>query len=162
HCEVLVVGGGRAGLTAAQAAASTGDRVILVDEQAELGGRLLSAPGNGWLDETVAALRSMAEVRLLDRATAYGYYDQNLVMIAQRKTGGGRLWQIRARQVVLATGAHERPLVFANNDRPGILLAGAVRTYLNRYAVAPGRRAVMFTNNDSTNSLFGDLRGAGV
>ena len=162
HCEVLVVGGGRAGLTAAQAAASTGDRVILVDEQAELGGRLLSAPGNGWLDETVAALRSMAEVRLLDRATAYGYYDQNLVMIAQRKTGGGRLWQIRARQVVLATGAHERPLVFANNDRPGILLAGAVRTYLNRYAVAPGRRAVVFTNNDSTNSLVGDLRGAGV
>src|SRR5207302_6852903 len=92
--------------------------------------------------ETSADLRSMAELRLLDRVTAYGYYDQNLVMIAQRKAGGGRLWQIRARQVVLATGAHERPLVFANNDRPGILLAGAVRTYLYRYAVAPGRRAV--------------------
>src|SRR5207237_4290782 len=98
----------------------------------------------------------------LARATAYGSYDQILVTNAQPQAGGGRLWQSRARQVVLATGAHERPLVFANNDRPGILLAGAVRTYLNRYAVAPGRRAVVFTNNDSTNSLVGDLRGAGV
>ncbi len=162
HCEVLIVGGGRSGLSAAMAAGSAGDRVILVDEQADLGGRLLSAPGDSWLPKTLADLASMPEVRLLSRATAFGYYDQNLVMVAQRLENGGRLWQIRARRVVLATGAHERPLIFANNDRPGIMLAGAVRTYLNRYAVAPGRRAVVFTNNDSPRELIADLEAVGV
>ncbi len=162
HCEVLVVGGGRAGLAATLAAAATGQRVILVDEQAELGGRLLSAPGDRRLGKTLAGLSSMPEVRLLTRATAFGYYDRNLVMVAQHTANGGRLWQIRATRVVLATGAHERPLIFANNDRPGIMLAGAVRTYLNRYGVAPGRRAVLFTNNDSTQGLTSELRAAGV
>ncbi len=162
HCEVLVVGGGRAGLTAALAAGATGDRVILVDEQAELGGRLLSARRESWLPKTIADLASMPEVRLLTRATAFGYYDQNLVLAAERRASGGRLWQIRAKRVVLATGAHERPIIFANNDRPGIMLAGAVGTYLNRYAVAPGRRAVVFTDNDSTRSLIADMQAAGI
>jgi sarcosine oxidase, subunit alpha len=162
HCEALVVGGGRSGLTAALAAGRTGDRVIVVDEQAEPGGRLLSAGWTDWLSASIAELGSMPDVRLLSRATAFGVYDQNLVLIAQRRDGGGRLWQVRAKRVVLATGAHERPLIFANNDRPGVMLAGAVRTYLNRYGVAPGRRGVIFTNNDSTQTLGAELERAGI
>ena len=162
HCEVLVVGGGRSGVTAALNAGRTRDRVIVVDEQTELGGRLLSAGWTDWLSMAISELESMPDVRLLTRATALGVYDQNLVLIAQRWEGGGRLWQVRAKRVVLATGAHERPLIFANNDRPGVILAGAVRTYLNRYGVAPGKRAVIFTNNDSTPGLTADLQRAGI
>jgi len=162
HCEVLVIGGGRAGITAALAAAQTGDRVILVDEQAELGGRLLGAGWNDWLADNIATLESAPDVRLLTRATAFGHYDQNLVLIGERLPSGGRLWQVRAKQVVIATGAHERPLIFANNDRPGIMLAGAARTYVNRYGVAPGKRAVIFTNNDSTDVVAADLKRTGI
>jgi len=162
HCEVLVIGGGRAGITAALEAAQTGDRVILVDEQAEVGGRLLSAGWSDWLAGSIASLESAPDVRILTRATAFGYYDHNLVLIAQRLENGGRLWQVRAKRVVLATGAHERPLIFANNDRPGIMLAGAARTYVNRYGVAPGTRAVIFTNNDSTDVVAADLKRAGI
>jgi sarcosine oxidase subunit alpha len=159
---VLVIGAGRAGITAALQASQSGDRVILADEQAELGGRLLGAGWNDWLKTNLAALRAQPDVRLLTRATAFGHYDQNLVLIAQRLPDGGRLWQIRAKRVVIATGAHERPLIFANNDRPGIMLAGAARTYINRYGVAPGRHAVIFTNNDSTDAVADDLKRAGI
>jgi len=162
HCEVLVIGGGRAGITAALDAALTGARVILVDEQPELGGRLLSAGWNDWLSASIGTLESAPDVRVLSRATAFGHYDRNLVLIAQRLENGGRLWQVRARRVVLATGAHERPLIFANNDRPGIMLAAAARTYVNRYGVAPGKRAVIFTNNDSTDVVAADLMRAGI
>jgi len=162
HCEVLVIGGGRAGITAAIEASQTGDRVILVDEQAEPGGRLLGAGWNDWLETSLATLRAQPDVRLVTRATAFGHYDQNLVLIAERRPGGGRLWQVRAKRVVLATGAHERPLIFANNDRPGIMLASAARTYVNRYGVAPGKRAVIFTNNDSTDLVAADLKRAGI
>ncbi|MDQ6714451.1 MAG: 2Fe-2S iron-sulfur cluster-binding protein, partial [Candidatus Dormibacteraeota bacterium] len=98
HCEVLVVGGGRAGITAALEATQTGDRVILVDEQAELGGRLLGASWTDWLQTNLAALRSRPDVRLLTRATAFGHYDHNLVLIAQRRPGGGSVWQVRAKR----------------------------------------------------------------
>jgi sarcosine oxidase, subunit alpha len=162
HCEVLVIGGGRAGITAALDAVQTGDRVILVDEQAELGGRLLGAGWNDWLAGSIATLESAPDARVLSRATAFGHYDQNLVLIAQRLENGGRLWQVRAKRVVLATGAHERPLIFANNDRPGIMLAGAARNYVNRYGVAPGKRAVIFTNNDSTAVVADDLKRTGI
>jgi len=162
YCEVLVIGGGRAGITAALEASQSGDRVILVDEQVELGGRLLGAGWNDWLETSLTALRSQPDVRLLTRATAFGQYDQNLVLVAQRRVDGGRLWQVRAKRVVIATGAHERPLIFANNDRPGIMLAGAARTYVNRYGVAPGKRAVIFTNNGSTDAGAADLKRAGI
>src|SRR3984893_10484310 len=162
HCEVLVIGGGRAGITAALEAGQTGDRVILVDEQAELGGRLLGAGWNDWLETSLATLRAQPDVRLITRATAFGHYDQNLVLVAERRPGGGRLWQVRATRVVLATGAHEWPLIFANNDRPGTMLAGAARTYVNRYGWAPGKRAVIFTNNDSTDLVAADLKRAGI
>jgi sarcosine oxidase, subunit alpha len=166
HCEVLVVGAGPAGIAAALAAGRSGARVMLVDEQAEPGGSLLSrkgviagAPGTEWLEAALAELRSLPEVTVLPRTTAYGYYDHNLVCLIERigdhrgGSDGGvprqRLWHVRAREVVLATGAIERPLVFSNNDRPGILLASAIETYVNRYAVAPGRRGVIVTGNDT-------------
>ena len=177
HCDVLVVGAGPAGLMAALAAGRSGARVILVDEQPELGGALLSEPsdhpGAVWLRSVAAELEGCAELRVLTRTTAFGYYDHNFLGLLERVTDHlpadaaphlprQRLWKVRASQVVLATGALERPLVFADNDRPGIMLASAVRTYVNRYGVRPGRRAVVFTNNDSAYRTALDLVRAGV
>jgi len=176
HCDVLVVGGGPAGLAAALAAGVTGARVILADERAEFGGSLLwrrRALGGEWAEAEVAELARMPEVRLLPRTTVFGYYDQNYLMAAQRVgdgfgpyTGPGppwqRLWHIRAERVVLATGALERPLGFAGNDRPGVMLAGAVEAYLQQYAVVAGRRAVVFTNNDGAYATARALVAAGV
>jgi sarcosine oxidase subunit alpha len=178
HADVLVAGGGPAGLAAALAAARTGARVIIADEQNELGGGFLSLPErNGaehaWVASTVAELRSHSEVRVLARTTVFAYHDHNYLSLLERRTdhlGNGaapelarqRLWSVRARQVILATGAHERPLVFSGNDRPGVMLARAVRTYLNRYAVAVGRKVVVFTNNDSAYATAHDLARAGV
>ncbi len=167
HCEVLVVGAGPAGLAAAVVAARAGARVILADEQNEFGGKLLAenadidgSPALQWAAEIERELKEIDSVILLPRTTVTGYYDYNYLVAAERVTdhlppgtGGSvprqRLWKIRAQQVVLATGAIERPLVFADNDRPGVMLAGAVRTYVNRYAVMPADAIVVFTNNDS-------------
>ncbi|MFE1836231.1 sarcosine oxidase subunit alpha family protein [Streptomyces sviceus] len=166
HTDVLVVGAGPAGLAAAAAAAASGARVLLVDERPE--------PGDGERSEELrAALDAAPEAVVLHRTTAFGSYDDNYVLALERRTdhlgadapegvSRQRLWHIRARQVILATGAHERPLVFAGNDRPGVMLAGAVRTYLNRYAVAPGSRAVVSTTNDSAYDTVADLCAAGI
>ena len=179
HCDVLVIGGGPAGLAAAQSAGRAGARVILADEQAEMGGSLLGsrrlidgASAMEWVSATIDELEAMEEVLLLPRSTAIGYYDHNFVTVLQRlsdhaPTGAmtgprQRLWRVRAKQVVLATGAIERPLVFADNDRPGIMLASAISTYINRYAVAPGSHTVVFTNNDSAYQTALDLLDAGV
>lgn len=180
HCDVLVVGAGPAGLAAALAASSTGARVILADEQAELGGTLLSegdAEIDGqtawqWLAATVAALATSANVTLLPRTTAFGYYPHNLLGLAERVTDHlaqpdpnlprERLWLVRAKEVVLATGAIERPLVFPDNDRPGIMLADAARTYVTRYGVKPGRRAMVCTATDWAYRAALDLAEAGV
>ena len=181
HCDVLVIGAGPAGLAAAQAAGAAGARVILADEQAELGGSLLSEPGRqiqvgdgtpaDWLGATLAGLAGMDEVTLLPRTTAFGYYADNFVGLLERVGDHlpgddgmlrQRLWKVRAKQVILATGAIERSLVFAENDRPGIMLAGAARTYVNRYGVAPGSRTVVFTNNDSAYAAALDMAAAGV
>lgn len=179
HCDLLVVGGGVAGLTAALAAGRAGARVMLVDEQAEFGGLTLNShalidgkAASEWIEATTAELQTMPEVQLLNRSTAYGYHDYNFLTvnqrltdhlpIADRQTGREKIWQVRAHQVVLATGATERPLVFPNNDRPGIMLASAVSTYINRYAVKPGNRVVIFTNNDSAYQTALDCKAAGI
>ncbi len=180
HCDVLIVGAGPAGLAAALAASEGGASVILADEQAEIGGGLLSDPSAridgedawGWLAATKATLAARENVILLTRTTAFGYYHQNFLGLAQRLSDHlqsphpdvprERLWRVRASQVVLATGAIERPLVFAGNDRPGIMLAGAARTYLNRYGVTVGRRPAVVTSHDSAYQAAFDLTAAGI
>jgi sarcosine oxidase subunit alpha len=179
HCDVLVVGAGVAGLAAALAAGRTGARVIIADEQAEFGGALLGQraiiegkPAVEWVEAAVAELGATDDVRALPRSTVTAYYDHNYLVIAERvcdhlgqataRRPRQRLWKVRAKQVVLATGAHERPLVFHNNDRPGVMLASAVQTYVNRYAVKPGNQAVVFTNNDSAYGVAFDLTEAGI
>jgi len=165
HCDVLVVGGGMTGLSAALAAGRSGARVIVCDEQAEFGGWLLCSdatvdgiPAAQWVRRACAELAALADVTVLPRTTAFGSHGQGFVTLAERRADHvptseapvfrERLWKVRTRNIVFATGAHERPLVFANNDLPGILLASAVSTYIRRYAVLPGRRAVVLTNND--------------
>jgi sarcosine oxidase subunit alpha len=177
HCDVLVVGAGPAGLAAALAAGRAGARVVLADENPILGGRLLSErfqiddrPALDWAREVGGELESLPEVTLLPRTTAVGYYDDNLLVLVEQAaalttelwTPRQRLWTVRAREIVLATGAIERPLVFPGNDRPGVMLAGAVRTYLNRFAVAPGRRAVVLAGCDDAWRTALGLAAAGV
>ncbi|MEM7359147.1 MAG: sarcosine oxidase subunit alpha [Pseudomonadota bacterium] len=179
HCDVLVVGSGPAGLMAALTAGRAGARVILADEQAEFGGRLLSdrsqingKPAAEWVSAVVAELSAMPDVTLVKRGTVFGYHDGNFATIAERltdhlaladRTGPReRNWRVRAKQVVLATGAHERPIVFGNNDLPGVMLASAVSSYLNRYGVKPGQKAVVFANNENAYQTVLDLDDAGV
>jgi sarcosine oxidase subunit alpha len=177
-CDVLVAGGGLAGLSAALAAGATGARVIFADEQAETGGWLLTTdalvdgiPAAQWAAHALNRLKAMPEVIVLPRTTVFGYQDHNMLTLAERrtdhleghaKTSRERLWKVRAKQVVLATGAHERPLVFSNNDLPGTMLASAVSTYVRRYAVLPGNRAVLFTNNDAAYDAALALKSAGA
>ncbi|MFT8676251.1 MAG: sarcosine oxidase subunit alpha family protein [Acetobacter sp.] len=180
HCDVLVAGGGPAGLSAALAAGRTGARVILVDETAEFGGSLLSdrrvridgKAGVDWVADVLAELASLPNVRLMTRCTAFNYGPHNMVALCQRLTDHlmigapgrprERLWQVRAKEVVLAQGALERPMVFEGNDRPGVMLASAARTYLNRYGVLCGRRIVIMAANDSAYRVALDLMDAGA
>ena len=179
HCDVLVVGAGPAGLAAARAAGASGARTILADEQPAPGGSLLSSRATvggdcaaGWAARVADELAAMPEVRLLPRTTVAGCYDHNFLVAAERvgdhlpwnerRGPRQRLWKIRAKEVVLATGAIERPLVFADNDRPGVMLADSVRAYVNRWAVRPGNRAVVFTNNDSAYRSAAEVSDHGI
>jgi sarcosine oxidase subunit alpha len=183
HCDVLVVGAGPAGLAAALEAALSGARVILCDEQSEFGGSLLSEPpidgatidgyrSRAWIQRTLEQLARLPEVTLLTRTTAFGYFSHNLVGLNERLTDHlcslpehlprERTWQVRAKEVILATGAIERPLVFPGNDRPGVMLASAARTYANRYGVLPGSTAVVVAAHDEAYRSAIDLNSAGV
>jgi len=183
HCDVLIIGAGPAGLSAALAAARSGARVILAEETCALGGPLLSMADSslridgktapGWIADIEAELATHPEVMLLKRTAPVGYYGDNLVVLNQQVQDHQpltdreslkprqRMWRIRAREVVQATGAIERPLIFDGNDRPGIMLAGAVRSYLNRYGVIPGRNAAVFTNNNAAWQTAFDLYHSG-
>jgi len=178
-CDLLVVGSGPAGLMAALVAARSGARVILAEQDFLFGGRCLSeriAIGDGsahrWAQSVVAELASMPDVRLLPRTTVVATYDHGAYTAVERVNDHvavppafeprQRLWRIVAKRAVLAAGALERPLVFGDNDLPGVMLASAVSTYINRYAVQPGRRAVVFADNDHAWSTVADLRAAGA
>ncbi|MFC6445011.1 sarcosine oxidase subunit alpha [Shinella zoogloeoides] len=180
YCDVLVAGAGVAGLSAALAAAEAGARVMLVDEQPEVGGALhydISVKIDGqngyeWAQAATAKLKAMENVTVLTRTTAFGYYNHNFVGLVERVTDHlarpdkklprERLWQVRAKRVILATGSIERHMVFANNDRPGIMLASAARTYLNHFGVAVGRKVGVYTASDSAYEAAFDLKRAGV
>jgi sarcosine oxidase subunit alpha len=180
HCDVLIVGAGPAGIAAAQAASASGARVVLCDENPAPGGSLLAEPdatidtvsARDWLAKALAALRGAPNVRLMTRTQGFGYYAQNFVALNERIAEGDlvadpdlpreRLWQFRAREVVLATGAIERPLVFPNNDRPGIMLAGAAQRYCHQYGVKVGERVVVATAHDSAYHGALDLKQAGA
>jgi sarcosine oxidase subunit alpha len=180
HCDVLIIGAGPTGLAAALAASESGARVVVCDENPALGGSLLAeadAEIEGksaltWLEQTLAALRSAPNVRLMTRTQAFGYYAQNFVglneriaeadLIADPDLPRERLWQMRVREVVLATGAIERPLVFANNDRPAIMLADSARRYCLQYGAKVGDCVVVATAHDSAYRAALDLKKAGV
>ncbi len=180
HVDVVVVGGGIAGLTAAEAAAASGSSVLLIDENPVLGGIAdLTAGkiGEGCVADIVSAaearLRALPNVMILTRTTAVGHYHHNFMMAAEQVADHDpallaagaprhRLWKIRAGHIILATGALERPIAFANNDRPGIMLASAARGMVSRYGVAPGTNGVVFTNNDDAYLTAFALKNAGV
>jgi len=178
-CDVLVVGAGPAGLMAALTAARAGARVILVDDALAPGGSLAASTATieqadpmAFVSRVREELASNAKVRVLDRTTAFGYYDDNMVVAVERRTGDApapaahcvrqRVWWIRAGEVVLATGAIERPLPFENNDLPGVMLASAARTYALQHGVRLGDRAVLFTNNDSAYEALEPMLEAGT
>ncbi|WP_265517173.1 sarcosine oxidase subunit alpha [Nitratireductor luteus] len=179
HCDVLIVGAGPAGLAAARAAAVEGLKIVLVDEHAEAGGTLLSEPQAridgrpawDWLAAELDALKALG-VKIMTRTTAIGYYHQNMIGLCERLTDHladlpadtprERLWRVRAKQVVLVQGALEKPLIFHGNDRPGVMLAGAAQTYLNRYGVKVGNRPVVITSHDSAWYAAFDLQDAGA
>ncbi|MBB4482584.1 sarcosine oxidase subunit alpha family protein [Rhizobium etli] len=179
HCDLLVIGAGPAGLAAALTAGRAGARVILADEGPELGGSLLSEsgavegkPADTFVADLLTELEGLENVRRLPRMTVFGWYDDNVFGAVERVQKHvalpdpdrpvERLWRIVARQAILATGAEERPLVFGGNDIPGVMMAGAIRSYLNRQAVAPGQSTVIFTTNDAGYRTAADLEAAGL
>ena len=178
HCDLLVIGAGPAGLCAALAAGRSGVRVIVADEDFLPGGRLNAEtlkvddmPGADWARQTVSELASLDNVRLMTRTTVHGAFDHGIYGAVERCTdhlleSGDKprqiLWRIYSKRAVLAAGSTERPIVFGNNDRPGIMLAGALRTYINRFGVTPGRSVAVFTNNDDGWRTATDLSDRGI
>lgn len=177
HCDLLVIGGGAAGLAAALTAARTGAQVILADEDFRLGGRLLAEsnpleqPATAWIDSVQAEFASLPNLRVMRRTTVWGAFDHGVYGAVERvadhlPTPGRRvrqtLWRITAKRAVLAAGATERHIPFANNDRPGVMLAGAMRAYANRWAVSPAQRVAIFTSNDDGHRTALDLVAKGI
>ncbi|MDW4551232.1 2Fe-2S iron-sulfur cluster-binding protein [Defluviimonas sp. D31] len=173
-CDILVIGGGAAGLSAALTSAHSGSTVVLVEQDRLIGGALLSSretveglSARDWAEDAAVALGQLSNVTVLSRTLAFGHYDHGLVQAVETPPAGGStraiLWKIRAHRIILAAGAIERPVVFPGNDRPGVMLAGAVRSYVRRFAIAPGRRAaVAVTDADERADTTAALAEAGI
>lgn len=166
YCDVLIAGSGPSGLASALAAAKNGARVILAEDKSRFGGSLLvdevtigNKKGKEWADEAISQLKSMPNVIVKNRSQVFGYYDHNMMVMFERTrdhienpnkfTPRQKLWYIRAKEIIISAGSIERPLIFGNNDRPGILLSSAAKEYLKVYGVLVGRKPIIFTNNDS-------------
>ncbi len=179
HCDVLVIGSGPAGLMAALAAGRAGARVILAEEDFRFGGRLLSETlsigweaGLDWVNDVITELETLDNVRLMPRTTVYGVYDSGSYGAVERVSDAApvpqahmprqRSWRIVAKRAVLASGAIERGIAFPGNDLPGVMLGSAVRTYLTRFGVAPGKRAVVFASCDDGLETARALAASGV
>ena len=165
-CDVLVVGSGPAGLSSALAAAKNGAKVILAEDKVQLGGSLLTddvnignKKGKDWANDIIKELKSMPNVVVKNRSQVFGYYDHNMMVMCE-KTGDHipnrkkytprqKLWYIRSKEVILSTGSIERPIIFGNNDRPGIFLASGAKEYMKVYGVLVGKNPIIFTNNDT-------------
>ena len=164
HCDILIVGSGPAGLSAALVAGRSGARVILADENFHMGGRLIAETrelsgmsGLNWVTEVLAELGAMTNLRVMPRTTVYGAFDHGIYgaleripdhLSSNRQKPRQVLWRIYSKRTILCAGATERLIAFGNNDRPGVMLAGATRAYVNRWAVTPGKRIAIFTNNN--------------
>ncbi|MEO1538225.1 MAG: sarcosine oxidase subunit alpha family protein [Pseudomonadota bacterium] len=175
HCDLLVVGAGPAGLMAARTAADAGLRVILADEDFLPGGRLNAEthevdgqPGAVWAADQTAALETMDNVRAMRRTTVFGAFDHGIYGALEKRPVADPakprqiVWRIYAKRTIVAAGATERSMVFGHNDRPGIMQAGAVRAYVNRWGVAPGKQVAVFANNDDGLRTAEDLRAKGL
>jgi len=179
YCDVLVIGSGPSGLASALAAAKNGAKVILAEDKSRFGGSLLTdevtignKKGKDWADETIEQLKSMPNVIVKNRSQVFGYYDHNMMVMFERTkdhlefpskyTPRQRLWYIRSKEVIASTGSIERPLVFGNNDRPGIMLASAAKEYLKIYGVLVGKKPIIFTNNDSAYDTAIDFKKNGI
>jgi len=179
YCDILVVGSGPSGLSSALAAAKNGASVVLAEDKPRFGGSLLNdevtignKKGKDWADETIMQLKSMSNVTVKNRSQVFGYYDHNMMVMFERTkdhiakpakfTPRQRLWYIRAKEVIISTGSIERPLVFGNNDRPGIMLASAAKEYMKVYGVVVGKKPIVFTNNDSGYDTAIDFKKNGI
>jgi len=179
YCDILVVGSGPSGLASALAAAKNGARIILTEDKPRFGGSLLTdevtignKSGKDWADGVITQLKSMPNVITKNRSQVFGYYDHNMMVMFERTkdhienpsefTPRQRLWYIRAKEVIISTGSIERPLVFGNNDRPGIMLASAANEYMKVYGVLVGKKPIIFTNNDSAYNTAIEFKRNGI
>jgi len=179
YCDVLIAGSGPAGLSSALAAAKNGARVILAEDKSRFGGSLINddvtignKKGKDWADDTILQLKSMPNVIVKNRSQVFGYYDHNMMVMVERTrdhiqnpskyTPRQKLWYIRAKQVILSTGSIERPLIFGNNDRPGIMLVSAAKEYLKTYGVLVGKKPIIFSNNDGAYDLAIEFKKNGI
>jgi len=166
YCDMLVIGSGPAGLASAYAAAKTGAKVILAEDKHRFGGSLLmddvsidNLSGKDWADKIISELKEMPNVTVKNRSQVFGYYDHNMLVMFERVgdhlekkskfTPRQRLWYIRCKEVIISTGSIERPIVFGNNDTPGVMLASGAKEYMKVYGVLVGKKPIIFTNNDS-------------
>ena len=178
-CDLLVAGSGPSGLSSALAAAKNGAKVILAEDKPRFGGSLLTDEvtignknGKDWVDEIILQLQSMPNVIVKNRSQVFGYYDHNMMVMLEKTrdhldkpskfTPRQKLWYVRAKEVIVSTGSIERPLVFGNNDRPGIMLASAAKEYMKVYGVLVGKKPIIFTNNDSAYDVAIEFKKNGI